>query len=335
MEYEKRLCIQKGVVMKKVFSLILALGMTASLAISCAAEETGENDTTGQEQSTIPWFQQYFSENIYFESESTLTPDQKTLLDANSVLYNQSITQNGYTITLLSGISDGCQSFFDFKIDSPDGTVLDGDYSLTYEVREDLHYKDDTENPSHNGDGNKARVSFVTMSTLEDPNRYDNSVTMLCQCRTSDSTFASGNIQISISEIIESPTNQEEDTWNVVCSGNWTFDIELPEVQQAVELLDSSEYCAAKRCFRRWYFDVSVKVTSFQLRTFSATLLYDKPFTGFWEGITLDPIYLVMDDGSQIKATFNSGANCGDYMECVYVLDLPVAYGNVAYVLFP
>lgn len=163
----------------------------------------------------------------------------------------------------------------------------------------------------------------------------DISVTMLCQCRTSDSAFASGNIQISISEIIESPANQAETTQSVICSGNWTFDIELPEVQQAIELLDSSERCAAKRCFRRWYFDVSVKVTSFQLRTFSATLLYDKPFTGFWEGITLGPIYLVMDDGTQIKATFNSGANCGDYMECVYVLDQPVPYENVAYVSFP
>lgn len=290
---------------------------------------------TGQEMSTIPWFQQYFSEKNYPESESILTPKQKTLLDESIVRYDQSITQNGYTITLLSGISDGCQSFFNFKISSPDEKALDGDYSLTYEIKEDLHYNDDTENPSHNGDANKARVSFATMSALEDPNRYDNSVTMLCQCRTSDSAFASGNIQISISEIIESPANQAEATQSVICSGNWTFYIELPEAQQAIELLDSSEHCAAKRCFRKWYFDVSVKVTSFQLRTFSATLLYDKPFTGFWEGITLGPIYLVMDDGTQIKATFNSGANCGDYMECVYVLDQPVPYENVAYVSFP
>ena len=51
--------------MKKVFSLILALVMTASLAIPCAAEEIAGNDTAGQEISTIPWFQQYFSEKIY------------------------------------------------------------------------------------------------------------------------------------------------------------------------------------------------------------------------------------------------------------------------------
>ena len=69
--------------MKKVFSLILALVMTASLAIPCAAEEIAGNDTAGQEISTIPWFQQYFSEKIYSESECTLTPDQKTLLDEN------------------------------------------------------------------------------------------------------------------------------------------------------------------------------------------------------------------------------------------------------------
>lgn len=321
--------------MKKVFSLILALVMTASLAIPCAAEEIAGNDTTGQELSTIPWFQQYFSEKIYSESESTLTPSQKALLDENIVLYNQSITQNGYTITLLSGISDGCQSFFNFKIDSPDGTVLDGDYSLIYGIKEDLHYNDDADNSSQCSNRNKARVSFATMSTLEDPDPYDNSIAMLCECCTSDSAFSRGSIQILISEIIESPVNQAETSQNVICSGNWAFDIELPEAQQAIELLTSTERCAAKRCFRRWYFDVSVKVTSFQLRTFSATLLYDKPFTGFWEGITLGPIFLVMNDGTQIKATFNAGANCGDYMECTYVFNQPIAYENVAYVLFP
>ena len=87
---------------------------------------------TGQEMSTIPWFQQYFAEKNYSESESILKPNQKTLLDESIIYYNQSITQNGYTITLLSGISDGCQSFFNFKIVSLDGKVLDGDYSLTY-----------------------------------------------------------------------------------------------------------------------------------------------------------------------------------------------------------
>ena len=92
----------------------------------------------------------------------------------------------------------------------------------------------------------------------------DNSIAMLCECRTSDSAFSSGSIQILISEIIESPVNQTETSQNVICSGNWTFDIELPEAQQAIELLTSTERCAAKRCFRRWYFDVSVKVTSFR-----------------------------------------------------------------------
>lgn len=47
---------------------------------------------TGQEMSTIPWFQQYFAEKNY----SILTPNQKTLLDESIVRYNQSITQNGY-----------------------------------------------------------------------------------------------------------------------------------------------------------------------------------------------------------------------------------------------
>lgn len=290
---------------------------------------------TEQEMSTIPWFQQYFSEKNYSESESLLTPNQKTLLDESVVQYNQSITQNGYTITLLSGISDGCRSFLNFKINSPDGKVLDGDYSLIYEIKEDLHYEDDADNSSHNTNRDKARVSFATMSVLEDPDPYDNSITMLCEYGISDSAFSSGSIQVSISKIIESPANQAETSQNVICSGDWTFSIELPEVQQAIELLSSPERCAAKRCFRRWYFDINVKVTSFQLRTFSATLLYDKPLTGFWEGITLGPIYLVMNDGSQIKAISSTGANCGDYMECTYTFDQPISYEDVAYVSFP
>ena len=92
---------------------------------------------------------------------------------------------------------------------------------------------------------------------------HDNSITMLCECRSSDSDFSNGSIQISISEIIESPVNQAETSQNVICRGNWMFDIELPEAQQAIELLTSTKHCAAKRCFRKWYFDVSVKVRAY------------------------------------------------------------------------
>lgn len=62
---------------------------------------------TEREQREPSWYEQYFS-----ETESVFPSTDMTALEENIIHYNQSITQNGYTITLLSGISDGCRSFF-------------------------------------------------------------------------------------------------------------------------------------------------------------------------------------------------------------------------------
>lgn len=284
---------------------------------------------TEREQIEPSWYEQYFS-----ETESVFPSTDMTALEENIIHYNQSITQNGYTITLLSGISDGCRSFFNFMIEAPEGKVLDGDYSLNYAIKENFHHTDNADNPTHHSNTDKMSVSFASMSDLEDSDPSDSHIIMLCEYRTSDTSYSSGSIVISINKIIESPRGQADTSPNVICCGNWTFDIELPEAPQAIELLDSPKRCAARRCFRSWYFDIHVKVTSFQLRTFSATLLFDKPLTGYWEGINLKPIYLVMKDGTQIKANFKAGANCGDYMECIYEFDYPILHEDVAYVLF-
>ena len=82
-------------------------------------------------------------------------------------------------------------------------------------------------------------------------------------------------------------------------------------------------------------FPLKVKVTSFELRALSAAVRYNKPLTGFWDNVQLNPIYLVMKDGTRIEAHFKTFINRGDHAECLYLFDRPVAAEDVAYVDFP
>src|SRR5699024_10936167 len=53
------------------------------------------------------WFDQYFSEEGRVEAESQISENQRELLEQGMTAIGQSVTCNGYTVTLDSAISDG------------------------------------------------------------------------------------------------------------------------------------------------------------------------------------------------------------------------------------
>ena len=80
---------------------------------------------------------------------------------------------------------------------------------------------------------------------------------------------------------------------------------------------------------------MSFIISTKELRSLSATLHYNMPLTGSWDGINLGPVSLVMQDGTKIEAHFRSSVYRGNQEECLYVFDCPSAPEDVARIEFP
>ena len=80
---------------------------------------------------------------------------------------------------------------------------------------------------------------------------------------------------------------------------------------------------------------MSFIISTNELRSLSATLHYNMPLTGSWDGITLGPISLVMQDGTKVAAHCRTSVYRGNQEECLYVFDRPIAPEDVAGIEFP
>lgn len=73
------------------------------------------------------WFYNFFSQDTSSSSIDMLTENQQTILEHGLVEINQSVVDNGVTITLESGLSDGYRAYLKFRVDLPEGTALNAD----------------------------------------------------------------------------------------------------------------------------------------------------------------------------------------------------------------
>lgn len=281
------------------------------------------------------WLYHYFSGQQTQEDMERLTENQQIVLDRALVRIGQSVQDSGYTVTLESGISDGKRAFLKFIITAPEGTILDGEGY-------DLRTKEDADRP-HQAQG-KYSMRYQGGEFLDDGNPTDNIVWLLQEdifLPPKDTSFSlsDGTVwTVHFDSIVEYGTHDGEPTEKILAEGNWDYEVTFSEdflATQSVELLQHPVWCSAKRSWRTDSYDIKVKVTSFQLRPLSATLCYQKPLTGFWEGVTLDPIYLVMTDGSRVKAQFKMGINRGSYMENTFLFDRPISIEDVVSVDYP
>ncbi len=281
------------------------------------------------------WLYRYFSSQTTSDSIELLTENQQDILDRALVRIDQNVESNGYTITLESGISDGKRLFLKFVITAPDGTILGGDgYSLEGSSNIEMPHKV-PDNYSIHYKGGKL---------LDDGNPNDNCVSILREeifIAPTDTDFSLSDgtqWQFHFNSILEYGTANGEPTESIIAEGNWDFSITFSEdilATQSVELLQDPIRCSAKRSWGNESYDIKVKVTSVKLKPLSTTICYNKPLTGFWEGVMLDPIYLVMKDGSRIEAQFRLETNRGSYMEVTYLFDRPISIDDIAYVDYP
>ncbi len=297
-----------------IAAAVLLLGMTAYAA--------------SQPVVLAKWFPRYFASQE--EATEEMTRNQAEILDKGLVPIEKSQTRNGYTITLQSGISDHRRAILIFEVAAPEGVVLDSDTCI-------LDSTIDVEIPALET-GNYASV-IRSGFQIPDENPFDNRFLVAKEIAVQPSegshfSLADGAIGvIRINSLLDSSGKAPQ----VIAEGPWEFSCKFSEewvVMQEKEMLQRPVKAGALRSLNAGQYQATVTVTSFQLRSLSATCTYKIPFSGRWEGILLKPIYVVMKDGSKIPAHFVMSLNRGRTDECTYDFDRPIAIADVDHIEF-
>lgn len=302
-------------------SIILVIFLAPTTVFAAEKPQTQED-----------WFLHFFSSESPSAQNTELTQNQYAVLNHGLTQFDQSVTQNGYTITLESGISDGFRALLKFRVDAPEEVVLkDGQYGLRSETNMQLPR-------SNEGDYG---CSYPGSDTLEDENPNDNSIVLLeeyCFLPPENIEFSlieGGPWSFRVNEILR----YDDSANTTIAEGPWNFTMEFsddPLVTDSVELLEKPIKRSAKCRLSDWEFDIKIKATSFQLRTLSATVCYSWPFSRLLNDVMInDPIYIILNDGSRIKATFRMSTKRNRCEECMYLFDRPISCEDVAYIEFP
>lgn len=282
---------------------------------------------------TGAWFSSFFGYSTQQEAEMELTANQSAILDAALVEINQRVTQSGYTITLESGLCDGYRALIKARVDAPAGVSLNGiNYALS-----SIKYLDSV--------SGKFSSASYTGYPLEDKDPNDNSITMLLDiivhpAQGSMLSLADGSQwRLSFGGIEELTCSGDDYAWNILCDGTWEFQLAFDNnllVTDSAELLSEPVKCLWSVYIRNWEVPLRAKIISFELRSLTATIRYKRPFITFNHGVYFNkPIYLVLQDGTKVRAEIKLAAYYEEYDETLCQFDRPVSAEDVAYIEFP
>ena len=227
-------------VAKKRFWLLAAVVALALLLVGCTVVYV----VTGNSWYAERWYRDFFSTNASTENLENLTGHQQQIWNRGLVKLDQSVTCNGYTVTLESGISDGYRLLIKYRIDGPEGTVLNGD---GYQ----LHYTTDMQIP-HFGDGDYS-LGVYGEEPLQDENPNDGTVYGLFEWLFqppdgSDFSITDGTQwNITVHEIWEENRSAEKNALTTLCQGTWAFQVTFSEdllVTNSTELVENAVRCA-------------------------------------------------------------------------------------------
>lgn len=303
--------------------LLIAAVLTVLLTMSVFA---AENIMTYDN-----WFTDYFSGK---EVVADISENQLSLLESSITPINQSVTSDGYTVTLETAITDGYVAYFTFRVDAPEGVVLD---SRRYDFMEfplDIFGED--------LDDGMITARSASWRMLEDDDPADGTVRLLLELEINNPESVSASLTDKEEKTITLNTltvlKEPEDIFETQVAGEWSFTFTLPDIDlvtQEVEMLTSPVRCTAQRWLGQQKFDIAVQISSFHLRPLTATLIVQEPLTGFWEGVDLDDIYVVMKDGSRVLARFSNALYQNGVDVWNVKFDVPISFADVDYIEFP
>lgn len=281
--------------------------------------------------------------STYFTNRTgeTLTPEQYQFIEEKSVGIGQSITADGYTVTVNSAIGDAQILYLAISVEGPEGTKLDlgseeGNLFFGYMECNSLgSYSQKGHLVSH---GN-------TWISLDDGDGRENTATVLMReqyvmSADSNRVYTDGEIwRLQLADLtVQAADPPYEET--TLTKGGWSFEFPLTEMNGEVEMISSPLVCVAQAGGEMGPREsVDMMVDSLVLRPFSVTLRYSYIPGNRPEAIDILDVYLVMKDGSTVTARPRSGGGAGGVGSMdgtmSYLFDAPVMLDEVAYVVLP
>lgn len=268
------------------------------------------------------WFKSFFES----ESNRELTPDQQQFLEENSVGVGESVTVDGYTVTLEAALCDDWELYLKLRIVAPDGITLDfpnaDDGSCLFE---DVSYHSSAVDPS----SVRYRMRGGGWQPLVDGDGKENTATVVFYEQTveGDHAFTDGEVwNVTLRNLMISQQDPEKDffchEYLLLAEGEWNFTIPLTEMNERLELIDEPVAFATPYGNLNGPVEyVDILITSFELRPFGATC----KFVADTDSLDSFDALVVMKDGSEVRAQRSMGFS--------YQFDAPLLLENVAYVL--
>ncbi len=287
-------------------SVILVAALLASfmiLSVGAAISEAG-------------WFQFFFEQ----ETGQALTPGQIATVQTSTKEFGQSVTRNGYTVTLDSVIADPNNCYIKLRIIGPEGTVLDNEmgYGGQTPRKPDELYK--TFAPVSG-----AEFSGVgSWQHLPDENPKDNEIPILYRWtihQPSQVNFETDNVwRLTIRDLAAWGT--EADT--ILAKGDICFDILFDKINPE-QLLFVKEPVPYTFDLPGHLGTAEGAVIHCSIQSMGGSLVIQ----GCDEAAGFDILPVVMKDGSRVEMTSRIWGN-GSYS---YTLDLPIDLEEVDHIL--
>lgn len=291
---------------RKQIALVAAVITLMAMTVTAFAAVTGAE-----------WFVNYFEE----KSGEELSESEIAYIENNTIDYNQSVTHNGYTVSVEYALTDGYTAYIKLKVTAPEGVVLNADdYGFAYKLKSQF-YPADGSDPSRTGSWQ-----------MTDDNPEDNIIYFPMVWRGSG--FGDGTKWIlELEDFFESEL-REDGLYNdtVIAEGTFLFELVLSDIsQESVELLNEPLSCTAKvHTAESEYEEVNIEISSIVLRPLSATVEFANYSDTF--GLAgFGQLSIYMKDGSSTKMTMGSGGNGVNN----YSTKSPVILSEVDYILLP
>ncbi len=247
-KHQHRTTFRKPLFLAAIITLMVFL-------MGCAYHVISESD----------WFKAFFSDRI----DMSLSEKQTQYINNNTKEIGQSVTVDGYTLTVESAIADSRNAYIKLILQGPPDTALDAD--IYWYKNRPTTAGDGWEKNFYKVDEPDAIYGAGTWQMVDDGNPEDNSVTImyaLSQTINDElNSFESGvTYRLHITDL-EGYYGEENRSEVLAENGVWDFDIVFDNINDdSVELITTPVSTV--------YSDFSITITSFELQTMSAKAVY-------------------------------------------------------------